>query len=159
VKQAANQTFASSLVTTNYVSFDTKELDTLSEFTVTGSASTRVFLAKNSGVYQFNYTARWYPANLQVEIYLISAFLNVTPNPLLAASVAPYTKLLSLIYEDTTTTATPLDLLMQTLSANTSIYLNEGDKVGIGMGWLGIDAGGAVDLILDEVELTVSRLI
>jgi hypothetical protein len=158
VNQAVDQTFASSFGT-NYVSFDTKELDTLSEFTVTGAASTRVFLAKNSGVYQFNYTARWYPANLQVEIYVITAFLNVTPNPLLAASVAPYIKSLSITYEDTTTSGSSLDLLAQTLSANTSIYLNEGDKVGIGMGWIGSDSGGSVNLRLDEVELTISRLI
>ena len=53
-----------------------------------------------------------------------------------------------------------LDLLMQTLSANTSIYLNEGDKVGIGMGWICSDSGAYdVNLRLEDVELTISRLI
>ena len=155
VNQATPQTFATSFGT-NYVSFDTKELDTLSEFTVTGAASTRVFLAKNSGVYQFNYTARWSPDTTALEYYFIVAFLNVTPNPLLAASVAPYTKQLDTIAEDTS--ASPLTLIFQTLSANTSIYLNEGDKVGITMGWIGTDPA-SVDLILDNVELTISRLI
>ena len=161
VNRTVDQTFASDLsLPTNYVAFDTKELDTLSEFTVTGAASTRVFKAKNSGVYQFNYRARWYPANLQVEVYTISAFLNVTPNPLLAASVAPYTKLLSYTEEDVSSSMAWLDLLMQTLSANTSIYLNEGDKVGIGMGWICSDSGAYdVNLRLEDVELTISRLI
>lgn len=159
VNQTANQTFLSNVFANNYVSFSTKELDTLSEFTVTGAASTRVFLAKNSGVYQFNYTARWFPDTSSLDIYVITAFLNVTPNPLLAPFGSPYTKLLSMTYEDTTTSMVPLDLLMQTLSANTSIYLNEGDKVGIGMGWVGSDSSGDVDLILDNVELTISRLI
>ena len=156
VNKTASQTFASSFLT-NYVSFATKELDTLSEFTVIGAAINRVFLAKNSGVYQFNYRARWSPDTSSLAVYIINAFLNVTPNPLLAASVAPYTKLLSYTYENVTTT--PLDTPIFTLSGNTSIYLNEGDKVGIGMGWFGTSSGLGVDLILDEVELTISRLI
>jgi hypothetical protein len=156
VNQTANQTFASSLGA-NYVSFSTKELDTLSEFTVTGAAIARVFLAKNSGVYQFNYRARWSPDTAALYLQLINAFLNVIPNPLLAASVAPYIKSFSTTYENSTTY--PVNTTSQTLSGNTSIYLNEGDKVGIGMGWVGTDSGGAVDLILDEVELTISRLI
>ena len=158
VNQTVDQTFGSSLLT-NYVSFDTKELDTLSEFTVTGAASARVFKAKNSGVYQFNYRALWYPANNDIEYYFINAFLIVTPNPSLAASGAVYNKSLSYTVEEVSTDLTYLPhLRWQTLSGNTSIYLNEGDTVGIGMGWYCTDPG-LVNLRLDERELTISRLI
>ena len=156
VSQTADQTFPASLGA-NYISFSTKELDTLSEFTVTGSAINRVFLAKNSGVYQFNYRAKWYPDTNALYLQLINAFLNVIPNPLLAASVAPYIKSFDTTLENSTTY--PVNLGTKTLSGNTTLYLNEGDKVGIGMGWIGTDALGNVDLIVDEVELTISRLI
>lgn len=177
VTQTADQTFTPSFLT-NYVSFSTKELDTLSEFTVTGSASTRVFKAKNSGVYQFTYNTQWYPDTASgLSLCVINSFLNVTPNPSLASSGLPYTKTLCFEYDNNSLTipgtsfpggSTPANDLTistgstigtRTLSGTTTIYLNEGDKVGIGMGWLASDLSGPVNLILDKVELNITRLI